>query len=173
MLCGVSCHASQHLIKLLPRPDAMVCSKHCKPRASPFPIAACSSPLNLLQLQVSLCVAVAGAPIALDSCATAVPSPDCTVQPWAGAPRPVTDSERLQALAEVADGIQGHSTAFLPDRYIELCTRIFNVRLRDAPHVCLSAPGMQPHLHPVSSADHMSHAAAAAMRPCPRLKLSC
>ena len=101
------------------------------------PNAAHSSPLNLLQLQVSLTVAVAGAPIALDSCAAAVPSPDCKVQPWAGAPRPVDDSERLQALAEVADGIQGQSTAFLPDRYIELCRRVFNVRLRDGPHVLL------------------------------------
>ena len=151
----------------------MLCSSSYKPCASPVPIAAHHSLLDLLLAQVSLCVAVAGTPITLDSCATPVPSPDCKVQPWAGAPRPVNDSERLQAVAEVAGGIQGQSPAFLPDRYIELCRRIFDVSLHDAPHVCLSAPGRPSHLHPGVPAEHMRHAAAAVVRPCPRLTLSC
>ena len=122
----------------------MLRSRHCKLHASSSQLLHI---IPRLLAQVSVCVAVAGAPITLDSCATSVPSPDCKVQPWAGAPRPVNDSERLQAVDEVARGIKSQSTDFLPDRYIELCRRIFDVSLHDALHVCLSAPGRPSHLY--------------------------
>ena len=79
----------------------------------------------------------------------------------------MNESKRLQALAEVAGGIQGQSTAFLPGRYIDLCRRIFSVSLRGAPHVC-TRQAFSP--APGASADHMPHAAAAMLCPLSKTK---